>query len=80
MASREFNQRTNAAKAAASRGPVVITDRGKPCHVLLTYDDYLKLTGGPMSLARAFADMPNTGDIEADFPRSGELPRAAVFE
>jgi hypothetical protein len=32
-----FNQDTSGAKKAAERGPVYITDRGRPAHVLLTY-------------------------------------------
>ena len=45
MSSREFNQDTAGAKKAAANGPVVITDRGAPAHVLLTYDRYLALSG-----------------------------------
>jgi prevent-host-death family protein len=41
LTSREFNQDTSGAKKAASRGPVFITDRGRPAHVLLTIEDYL---------------------------------------
>jgi len=80
MTSREFNQHTHAAKKAAAHGPVVVTDRGRPGHVLLAYDTYLTLTGANRSLADAFAALPDTGDIAADFPRSADLPRAAVFE
>ena len=55
LTSREFNQDTSGAKKAASQGPVFITDRGRPAHVLLTMEDYLRLTGGHMSLAEALA-------------------------
>jgi len=80
MTSREFNQRVSAAKTAAFYGPVVVTDRGHPEHVLLTYDAYLGLTGSAATLATAFAALPDTSDIEADFRRSPELPRPAVFD
>ena len=43
MSSREFNQDTSGAKKAAERGPVYITDRGRPAHVLLTFDAYEEL-------------------------------------
>ncbi|MCF9010316.1 type II toxin-antitoxin system Phd/YefM family antitoxin, partial [Pseudomonas carnis] len=33
ISSREFNQDTSGAKKAARKGPVFITDRGKPAHV-----------------------------------------------
>lgn len=45
ISSREFNQDTSGAKKATSKGPVFITDRGKPAHVLLSIEDYQKLTG-----------------------------------
>jgi prevent-host-death family protein len=61
LTSREFNHDTSGAKKAASRGPVFITDRGRPAHVLLTIEDYLRLTGGHMSLAEAL------GQAETDF-------------
>lgn len=32
------------------------------------------------TLARAFAGYPDTGDVEADFPRANEPSRAATFE
>ncbi len=45
LSSREFNQDTSRAKKAAAEGPVFITDRGKPAHVLLSMEAYLLLTG-----------------------------------
>ena len=45
LSSREFNQDTSRAKKAAADGPVFITDRGRPAHVLLTIEDYQKLGG-----------------------------------
>ena len=47
FSSREFNQNTSRAKKAAVEGPVFITDRGKPAHVLLSIDDYRRLTHRP---------------------------------
>ncbi|MFK4505652.1 type II toxin-antitoxin system Phd/YefM family antitoxin [Bradyrhizobium daqingense] len=67
LTSREFNHDTSGAKKAAARGPVFITDRGRPAHVLLTIEDYLRLTGGHMSLAEALAQ-PGT-DFDFDPPR-----------
>lgn len=45
ISSREFNQDTSGAKKAAEKGPVYITDRGRPAHVLLTFDAYEELIG-----------------------------------
>jgi hypothetical protein len=52
------------------RGPVFITDRGRPAHVLLTIEDYQRLADGNMSLAEALAQ---PGDSEFAFkpPRVG---------
>jgi prevent-host-death family protein len=46
ISSREFNQDSAGAKKAAKNGPVFITDRGRPAHVLLSIEDYLRLAGG----------------------------------
>jgi len=68
LSSREFNQDTSRAKKAASEGPVFITDRGKPAHVLLSIEEYRRLTGGHRKIADALA-MPGVADIEFDPPR-----------
>jgi len=70
LTSREFNQDTSGAKKAAQRGPVFITDRGRPAHVLLTIKDYRRLTGGDMSLAEALAQ-PGDANFEFKPPRAG---------
>lgn len=44
VSSREFNQDTGKVKKAALEGPVYITDRGKPSHVLLSFEAYQALT------------------------------------
>jgi hypothetical protein len=50
LSSREFNHDTGRAKQAAKNGPVFITDRGRPAHVLLTINDYQKLSGEQVSV------------------------------
>ncbi|WP_438752594.1 type II toxin-antitoxin system Phd/YefM family antitoxin [Pararhizobium sp. O133] len=49
MSSREFNQETGRAKKAAEIEPVFITDRGEPSHVLLSIEEYRKLTSSHLS-------------------------------
>jgi prevent-host-death family protein len=71
LTSREFNQDTSGAKKAARRGPVFITDRGRPAHVLLTIEDYRRLAGGNMSLAEALAQHGDA-DFTFDPPRIGD--------
>jgi len=63
--SRQFNQDAGAAKKAAEAGPVIITDRGRPAHVLLTYADYKKLTGAAPRIADLLA-LPGAEDIAFD--------------
>jgi hypothetical protein len=76
VSSRVFNQDTARAKRAAKRGPVIITDRGRPSHVLLTIEDYERLLGPPASIVQLLA-MPGAEDIELELPRARGLFRAA---
>ncbi len=76
VTSREFNQDTGGAKKATERGPVFITDRGRPAHVLLSIREYQRLTGGPARIADLLA-MPGIEDVELAVPRLGDLPRPA---
>ncbi len=68
LSSRAFNQDTSGAKKAARNGPVFITDRGKPAHVLLTIEDYEKLTGESGNIVELLA-MPGVEDIDFEPPR-----------
>jgi prevent-host-death family protein len=67
MTSREFNQDTARAKKAARRGPVLITDRGRPSHVLLSIDAYEELAGN-RNIVEMLA-MPEAGEIDFETPR-----------
>jgi prevent-host-death family protein len=79
MSSREFNQDTSGAKKAAEHGPVYITDRGRPAHVLLTYDAYEQLVGAHHVLDR-LGEPAGVADIELTIPTSDEVARPATFE
>jgi prevent-host-death family protein len=68
LSSREFNQDTSRAKKAAKRGPVFITDRGRPAHVLLTIEEYQKIIDQHESIVDLLA-MPNADEIEFEPPR-----------
>ena len=73
LSSREFNQDTGRAKRAAEKGPVFITDRGRPSHVLITAEEYERITSGRKSIADLLA-MPEAGEIEFEPPRlTGKL-------
>lgn len=79
ITSREFNQDTGGAKKAADNGPVIITQRGKPAHVLLSVAEYRRLTGGTRRIADLLA-MPDAADLEFEPPRSRDLPRQADLD
>jgi hypothetical protein len=74
LSSRAFNQDASGAKKAALKGPVFITDRGRPAHVLLSIEEYRRLTGGEVG-ARSIVDMlampvaQGMADIDFDPPR-----------
>lgn len=67
LSSREFNQDTSRAKKAADSGPVFITDRGRPAHVLLSIEEYRRLAGQRRTIIDALA---LDDDVEFDPPRS----------
>lgn len=76
ITSREFNQDASGAKKAAQNGPVFITDRGRPGHVLLSIDDYRRLTGEVGSIIDLLA-MPGIEAVEFDPPKAEIHCRAA---
>ena len=62
---REFNQDASRVKRASKDGPVVITDRGKPAHVLMTAAAYDQLTKSQSRLPLvAFLESLALGDID----------------
>ena len=79
FSSRELNQDVTRAKKASKNGPVFITDRGKPAHVLLSIEDYRRLAGTPRNIVEALS-MPGLAEIDLDLPKSRDLPRPAQFE
>ncbi|MEK9497940.1 type II toxin-antitoxin system Phd/YefM family antitoxin [Photorhabdus sp. P32] len=78
LSSRELNQDVSRAKKAAKSGPVFITDRGKPAHVLLTIEEYQRITKQRRNIADALA-MPDVEDIEFNPPRVAINSRPANF-
>ena len=73
MSARDFNRDVSAAKRAADRGPVVITDRGRAAYVLLSASDYEDLTE-----RRSIVDWLQTdSDVDFEPGQLSSLPRAA---
>jgi prevent-host-death family protein len=88
LSSREFNQDTARAKRAAVKGPVFITTRGEPSHVLMSIEEYDRLTAvpeeqrlsKPKNLAEALAH-PESAHIDFDPPKmSGFSLKVPDFE
>ena len=68
LTSRELNHDIGRAKKAAKSGPVFITDRGKPAHVLLSIEEYRRLVGQRRTLVEALS-MAGLTDIDFEPPR-----------
>ena len=79
ISSRDFNQDVTKAKRAASQGPVFITDRGHPSHVLLTIEEYQKITDKKENIIELLA-MPEGDDIDFEPPQlDKDIYRPADF-
>ena len=76
LSSREFQQNANQAQKAAQNGPVFITNRGRTAHVLLSFEEYQRMTGGRRSLVEALS-MPGLADIDLEIRHTKDLPRPA---
>jgi hypothetical protein len=79
MSSRRFNQDTSGAKLAAASGPVVITDRGQPSYVLVTYETYHRLVSQQPGIIELLAE-PDTGDIDFESPAVRDVVAPASFD
>ena len=77
MSSREANQDFSRAKREAQAEPVIITERGRPANVLMSYDHYRRLVGEPRSILDQLA-VPGAEDIELDLPKRMVEPVRAV--
>ena len=77
MTSREFNQNLSKAKRAAAQGPVYVTDRGKPAHVLLSFEQFSSLTTPSQSLADLLAGSDECVAIEFETHRPRDLGKPA---
>jgi len=78
LSSRDFNQDVGRAKRAADDGPVIITDRGKPAYVLITYESYRALAQSAPSILDLL-DQHGAGDTDFEAPAmaSGSLKPAS---
>ena len=79
--SRDFTRDVGAAKRAASKGPVFITDRGRPAYALLKIEEYYRLAGKKeISLLKVMDAIPcgaENAAFEFDPPRLAVKLRGA---
>ena len=68
ITSRELNHDIGSAKRAAEVGPVFITNRGEPAHVLLSIEDYRRLVRNGRSIVDALA-MTGLADVDFEPPK-----------
>ena len=71
LTSREFNQDVARAKRAANKGPVIITDRGRPAYVLMRHETYRSLVGKGPGIRDLLAD-PESEHVDFEPPRLGD--------
>ena len=69
MSSASFNQNPSKAKQVAKDSPLVITDHGKPTHVLVTYEEFEANWKKPKTALEALCDPHSMIDKDFDPPR-----------
>ena len=74
--SQEFNRQASALRHRATAEPLLITDRGRPAQVLLSYAAYQALQGPAKSVADLLA-MPVADELDDVLQRSREWARSA---
>lgn len=78
LSSRQFHQDTSKAKKAAQLGPVFITYRDRPAHVLLTFDEYKRMSGMQTKIADLLA-MPGIDEVDFEILQWRECAHPADF-
>lgn len=82
MTNQEFKQNVSQAQKTAQTEPVIITDRGEPAYVLMTYTEHEKTLQSKSVRSGLDALMPlDAADIELELqPRSRAQRRPVDFE
>lgn len=75
LSSRELNQDVGRAKRSALNGPVIITDRGRPSFVLLTFEEYRRLTGAVPGIVDLLA-LDQATDVDLPTAPRSEVQRS----
>ncbi|MDC8011000.1 type II toxin-antitoxin system prevent-host-death family antitoxin [Tahibacter soli] len=78
ISSSDFDRDVERAKRSAEAGPILITDRGRPTHVLLTMAEYRRLAGRKTMAELLWLPDADLPDITAT--ATGDEVRAAEFD
>ena len=81
MTSREFNQDLGRAKRKSLLEPVIITDRGAPKHVLMSYEEYQLMSAKKPQSAYDWLcslEHADVADIDLDIPARSVVQRPDV--
>ena len=68
------NRLSELVDASTRRGPQIITRRGVPAAVVMSVEEYRKLTRPQQNLVQFFRESP-LAEVELDLSRSQDLPR-----
>jgi hypothetical protein len=81
FSSRDFIRNMPTAKRAALKGPVFITERGRPAFALLKIDDYYRIAGkAEPSLLKVLDAIPGGDGIDFDPPKLGVRAQKASLD
>jgi prevent-host-death family protein len=87
ISAREFHQDSAGAVRAARKSPVIVTNRGRPSFVLLSFDEYSNLASPDpkkgakeKSIVELLAMPEGTPEFDFEFPRLEFHPRPVDFE
>ena len=78
LSSRELRQDTCNAKKTTRQGPVIITNRGEASHVMLSIEDFQKISVTNTSIVELLV-MPEAAEIEFEIKRTGITQRREVL-
>ena len=65
---------------AAQSGPVYITDRGRPSHVLLSFESYKRLAANQTTMIELLSEPRGIEDIDFEIPVIGDAAQPARFD
>ena len=78
ISSQKFNLSVSDAMKYSQAGSVLITENGRPTHVLLTYENYQRLSGVKGSVVELLT-LPGAEDIDLSIATRKDFPVAANF-